>query len=200
MRIWYFGAKSDLAFMQEFRTLLIDFCNLRTRVGQLHSWDDHNTPAAKQLKAEHLHVRAVYARAVNKADEIARNNQVAYVLQMYDAPVRGGRYLGTRSMFQGLLDPPLPLDVRIDPQSVVDVVDQTIGQLIRRVSKEKWWLLNPLYWIYSFMQSIIGVVGLSKVISDQTSAVISQFLTALVTLASPWIKDLIVAWFSKLFS
>ncbi|HAX41570.1 MAG TPA: hypothetical protein DCY80_03295, partial [Solibacterales bacterium] len=97
MRIWYFGAKSDLAFMQEFRTLLIDFCNLRTRVGQLHSWDDHNTPAAKQLKAEHLHVRAVYARAVNKADEIARNNQVAYVLQMYDAPVRGGRYLGTRS-------------------------------------------------------------------------------------------------------
>lgn len=69
------------------------------------------------------------------------------------------------------------------------------GAVKHKKSEEFKHLINPFYWIYAFFHSILHFTGLGKIVGEQIAKVISTLLTLATAAASPWIKQLVVAWF-----
>ena len=56
-------------------------------------------------------------------------------------------------------------------------------------------LVNPFYWVYAFFHSVLSFTGIGKLVGEEVAKAVSVSLTAATTAASPWIKQLVVAWF-----
>jgi hypothetical protein len=68
------------------------------------------------------------------------------------------------------------------------------GTIKHKKSEDFKHLINPFYWIYAFFHSILHFTGIGKLVGDQIAKIISALLALATAAASPWIKQLLVAW------
>jgi hypothetical protein len=69
------------------------------------------------------------------------------------------------------------------------------GAIKHKKSEDFRHLVNPFYWVYAFFHSILHFTGLGKIVGEQIAKVISALLAVATAAASPWIMQLVVAWF-----
>jgi hypothetical protein len=74
------------------------------------------------------------------------------------------------------------------------------GAIKHKKSQDFRHLINPLYWIYAFFHSILHFTGVGKLVGEQIAKAISALLVVATAAASPWIKQLVVAWFKQFSS
>jgi hypothetical protein len=77
----------------------------------------------------------------------------------------------------------------------LDKIHALRGAVKHKKAEDFGHLINPFYWVYAFFHSILHFAGIGKVLGEQVSKVISTLLTAATAIASPWLKQLVVAWF-----
>ncbi|MHB2154374.1 hypothetical protein ACX8XN_08245 [Calditrichota bacterium GD2] len=99
-------------------------------------------------------LREELAQDIPRAIKIAYKNNVAIDYQSLPAPAIGGAIIPV-NIFYAILE-----DTSYDGIKelwIEDKINETIGQLKRRLRKEFYQLINPFYWIYSIFVFIVRI-------------------------------------------
>jgi hypothetical protein len=80
----------------------------------------------------------------------------------------------------------------------LDTTHILIGAIKHRKNEQFWHLINPFYWIFEGIRAIFATIGLSKLLGQSVTNILSTVLTGATAIASPWIKDIVQAWLRHL--
>ena len=73
-----------------------------------------------------------------------------------------------------------------------------IGAIKDRKQEEFKLVINPFYWVFAMFRSVFTMLGLSKLIGESITTLLSVGMTASTAILSPWIKHFIQEWWTTL--
>jgi hypothetical protein len=200
--MWYFTPKANIAFLEEFKTLTKETYEARGRVKAIQdqaqrvritsSGSNRSYEDAKSL-AEQLRER--YSQAAPRATRITARLGIQNVFR---------EWVHTIAYQQSQVDvySAILMNNLASPEDVfsraIDTINRAIGVSKEKMQEDIRHLINPFYWIYALLHYLLKASGASKILGEQLSSVTSKLLTAMITLAVPWIKKLLIIWFYKL--
>lgn len=130
-----------------------------TYLGPYHMFKRIREESSKS-NSDYTDLRVEYAKLVPRANEICEREGISWHRQGQAAPMEGGSpFQG--SIFEFVLN--RPSDILDIDTEVRDTVNQCIGVLERKSSKELMQLINPFYWIG---KALIWIVRLPYNILD----------------------------------
>jgi len=160
----YLHAKSDLQFMHEFADAVIQLLKIEDQAA--HSVKSRGLAPRDPTGFQHLvqaeagktedygRVRARVARGVPRAKRIADGLGLLTVFESHPMPAVPGPVI-TVALFDAILHDPTYSGV--PKQSIIDVLNQTLGACQERVSVGLRHLINPIYWVKEMLVFIIRI-------------------------------------------
>ncbi|UEX79156.1 hypothetical protein [Sediminicurvatus halobius] len=143
----YFSAKSDLAFLQGFKSDAETF--LRAEGGEIRATDVNRI---NEEFVQHQQRRQRLARGTPRAKRIARSLGAPVDLVSYPAPAVGGPIVRVNTIDAILVNDG---HERIPNKRILDALEQALGECQEQVRKEFLQLVNPLYWFSRVIRLIL---------------------------------------------
>jgi hypothetical protein len=123
-------------FMKEFREHAIRLAKVRVEMSELSGYInremsmmhyDHDAVERKKadLIPEYNIARQAVALRLQEATEICDTYRMPHQLKILPAPAFGG-YVHTMNVFKAFIEEDLPGGLELEPQKVIDLIDQTI--------------------------------------------------------------------------
>jgi hypothetical protein len=158
----YLQAKSDLDFMLRFKADVINFWgfeqgarkNIKKNFDSKREYQEALAVEASKISGYQEQRNAV-SQGILRATRIAKRFGVPLILTSYPAPIVGGPVIN-QSLFSAILKD-FTHGGFADKQSIVDALNQTIGECKSVASREKRHLVNPLYWIKEMLVFVIRI-------------------------------------------
>ena len=152
----YFKTKSDLQFMEEFKANVLRLFEMKAEVKKnfkpsvyIMGKDYHDAVLNKATESnEGKILREKLAQEIPKAIEIAYRNGVSIDYKSLPAPAIGGAIIPVNIFYAILEDTSYD---GIDERWIVDKINETIGQLKRRLQNKYFKLINPFFGFISFL-------------------------------------------------
>ena len=158
----YFSSKSDLEFMENFQEKVKRLFALKNEIRKkfkpsvhVMGKDYHDAILNMATSSnEGKKLREELAQEIPRAVEIAYKNNVSIDYKSLPAPAIGGAIIPV-NIFHAIIE-----DTSYDgikESWIEDKINETIGQLKRRIRNDFYKLINPFYWIYSIFVFIIRI-------------------------------------------
>jgi hypothetical protein len=164
--VGYWQAKSDLAFMVQFRADVLELYEhegralqeIRQRGAFMTTRDVRNAiPAvANQNDVQgYQAVRARLATEMSRAVRIGRQLGVPADAVSYPAPAVGGPVIPF-NLFEATLSDPSHGD-GVDRQTVIDTLNRAVGAAHDKMNAERKHLYNPAWWLWSAVSFVLRI-------------------------------------------
>jgi len=158
----YFSLKSDLEFMENFQEKVKSLFKIKDVIRDefkpsIHviGKDYHDAVLNMATSSfEGKKLREELAQMIPGAVEIAYKNKVSIDYKSLPPPAVGGAVIPVNIFYAILEDTSYD---GIKESWIEDKINETIGQLKRRLRKEFYQLINPFYWIYSIFVFIVRI-------------------------------------------
>ena len=123
--------------MREFRECVIRYAKVMDAIDRLGAYVGKRNPDGllfndvrvedfeARLQLEHDAARKEVASRLREATEICLTYALPYMLKITPPPATGG-YIHDKNVFHALIDDDLPYGYQLNPQKVIDIIDQAI--------------------------------------------------------------------------
>jgi hypothetical protein len=185
----YFTAKSDIAFLKDFKGKVEALWRLEEEVLKsfkpsvmISGRDYREAVLDKATSSEDgKKLREELAKGIPRAVEIAYKNKVSINARSSPAPAVGGAIIHVNMFYAILQDTSYG---GVEHNWIEDKINETIGRVERRIRAELINLFNPLYWLYSLFVFVVRIpFHLISISGFNVSKVEDHFIAKLFKLA-----------------